>query len=170
MNRLYLSHTIQSLAVLFLQVLLLKDVQIPVFDRYTLAIIIYPIIIIFLPLEARRSLVILGAFVVGLIIDLFYDTLGVHTATMVLTGFLRTPILQLIEPRQGYRHGSDLSVKNYGLGWVAIYVAIMLFIHILTFFCIDAFTFVFFLKILVSTILTFLVSYIIIIPYKSLVS
>jgi len=76
MNRLYVSHAIQSLVVLIIQVLLLKNVQIPVFDRYTIAIIIYPIIIIFLPLETRRSLVIIGAFFVGLLIDLFYDTIS----------------------------------------------------------------------------------------------
>ncbi len=169
MNRLYVSHAIQSLVVLIIQVLLLKNVQIPVFDRYTIAIIIYPIIIIFLPLETRRSLVIIGAFFVGLLIDLFYDTIGVHTAALVLTAFLRTPILQLIEPRQGYRNGIALSGRNYGFGWVATYTAIILFIHVLTFYSIDAFTFVFFLKIIASTMLTFLVSYIIIILYKALV-
>ena len=169
MNRLYVSHAIQSLVVLIIQVLLLKNVQIPVFDRYTLTIIIYPMMIIFLPLETRRVLVIVGAFFVGLVIDLFYDTLGIHTAALVLTGFLRTPILQFIEPRQGYRNGIALSGRNYGFTWVAVYTAIMLLIHILTFFSIDAFTFVFFLKIIASTVLTFLASYIIIILYKTLV-
>jgi len=169
MNRLYVSHAIQSLVVLIIQVMLLKNVQIPVLDRYTLTIIIYPMMIIYLPLETRRAFVIIGAFFVGLVIDVFYDTLGVHTAALVLTGFLRTPILQLIEPRQGYRNGTALSGRNYGFTWVATYTAIMLLLHILTFFSIDAFTFVFFLKIMASTVLTFLASYIIIILYKTLV-
>ena len=125
--------------------------------------------IIFLPLETRRSVVIIGAFFVGLFIDLFYDSIGVHTAALVLTGFLRTPVLQLVEPRQGYRNGTTLSGKNYGLSWIMIFTAIMLLGHILAYYSIDAFTFVFFLKIIVSTILTFLVSYIIILLYKSLV-
>jgi len=169
MNRLYVSHVVQSLIILLVQVLLLKNVQIPVLDRYTLAIIIYPMVIIFLPLEMRRSFVILTAFVVGMFVDIFYDTLGIHTAALLLTGFLRTPILQLIEPRQGFRNAVSLSARNYGFSWVAGYTAIMLIIHIITFYSIDAFTFVFFIKIVLSSLLTFLASYIIIMLYKALV-
>jgi len=169
MNRLYVSHAIQSVIILLIQVLLLKNVQVPIIDRYILAIIIYPIVILFLPLEMRRSFVILTAFVVGLCVDIFYDTLGIHTAALVLTGFLRTPILQLIEPRQGYRNGVSMSARNYGFSWIATYTAIMMVIHIITFYSIDAFTFVFFLKIIVSSLLTFVVSYIIIMLYKALV-
>lgn len=169
MNRLYISHIIQSVIIVLVQIFLLKNVQVPVLDRFILTIIIYPMVIIFLPLELRRVFVIFLAFALGLFIDIFYDTLGIHTAALVLTGFLRTPILQLLEPRQGYRNAISLSASNYGFSWLATYVGIMMVIHLLAYFSIDAFTFVFIVKIIANTMLTFVASYIIIILYKLLV-
>jgi len=139
-----------------------------VLDRYTVSLLIYPMIILYLPLEMRRSLVIVSAFVTGLLLDVFYDSLGIHTAALLLTAFIRTPILQLMEPRQGYRNTASLNSANYGFSWIAQYTAIMLAIHTLAYYSIDAFSPVFFVKVIVSTILTFLASYIIIMLYKAL--
>lgn len=168
MNRLYASHLITSIIILLVQILLLKNIQIAVFDRFTLSVLIYPIIIILLPVEMRRSAVVLIAFFVGLCIDTFYDSPGVHTAALVFTGFLRAYLLGIMEPRQGYRNNVAIGPKAYGFSWFLYYAGILLFIHILTYFAIDAFTFVYFIKIIVNTILCFFISYIVLILYKTL--
>ena len=108
MNRLHIGHIVTSVIIVLVQVLLLKNIQILVFDRFTLSILIYPVVIIFLPVELRRSFVVLTAFLLGLCIDSFYDSPGVHTAALVLTGFFRGTILRLFEPRQGYRNNLSL--------------------------------------------------------------
>lgn len=169
MNRLSIGHIVTSVIIVLVQILLLKNIQIVVFDRFTLSVLIYPVVIIFLPVELRRSAVILIAFFLGLFIDSFYDSPGVHTAALVLTGFFRGTILRLLEPRQGYRNNLDISPKAYGMSWFLYYLGILLFVHIFTYFSLDAFTFVYILKILVNSLMSFVVSYLIITLYKMVI-
>ncbi len=166
MNRLYISHIVTSIIIVLVQILLLKNIQIVVFEQFTISVLIYPIIVIFLPVELRRSAVVLVAFFLGLFVDTFYDSPGVHTAALVLTGFLRGTVLRLLEPRQGYRNNVGISPSSYGFSWFMYYLGILLFVHIFTFYSLDAFTFVFIIKILVNTLLSFFVSYIVITLYK----
>lgn len=168
MNRLYTSHFITAIIIILVQVLLLKNIQIDVFDRFTISVLIYPIIIILLPVEMSRSGVVLLSFFVGLCLDSFYDSPGVHTGALVFTGFLRAFVLSIMEPRQGYRNNVAIGPKAYGFSWFLYYTGILLFIHIFTYFAIDAFTFVYFIKIIVNTILCFFVSYIVLILYKTI--
>lgn len=169
MNRLSVGYIIASVIIILTQVLLLKNIQIGIFERFTLSIIIYPAVIIFLPLWVRRSIIVLAAFLIGLFIDMFYDSPGVHTAALVLTAFVRTFILKMLEPRKGYRTNVPMGPKDFGLNWFLTYLGIMLFIHTFVYFSIDAFTFVFILKILVNSIISFILSYLILILYKVLI-
>jgi len=168
MNKLSVGYVIASCTILLLQVLLLKNIQIALFDTYVLSILVYPAVIIFLPLWVRRSIVIVIAFFVGLFIDMFYDTLGVHTAALVFTAFLRNLVLKILEPRKGYRTNDPIGPKQYGFNWFMTYLGILLFIHILTYFSLDAFTFVFIVKIIVNTLISFVLSYLILILYRML--
>jgi len=169
MNRLNASHIITSVLVVFVQILLLKNVQIEFFDRFTLSIFIYPAVIIFFPIGMRRSALITIAFFLGLFIDAFYDSPGVHTAALVLTAFLRALVLRLLAPRQGYRTDESPSFQINGAYWLMTYLGILLFVHIFIYFSVDAFTYVFIFKIIVNTVLSFLVSYLILILYKMLI-
>ncbi len=166
MNRLHIGHIVTSVIIVLVQILLLKNIQIVVFDRFTLSVLIYPVVVIFLPVEMRRSAVVLIAFFLGLFIDSFYDSPGVHTAALVLTGFFRGTILRLLEPRQGYRNNVSIGPKAYGLSWFLYYLGVLLFVHIFAYFSLDAFTFVYIIKILVNTLMSFIVSYLIITLYK----
>ncbi len=168
MNRLYTSHIVTSVIIIFVQILLLKNIQIELFDRFSMSIIIYPAVIIFFPVSIRRSIIIISAFFIGLLIDGFYDSPGVHTAALVFTAFLRAFVLRILEPRQGYRDNLVLAPQSYGTSWFLTYSGILLFVHIFTYFSIDAFTYVYILKIVVNSISSFVVSYILLILYKML--
>lgn len=168
MNRLYSSHIVTSVIILIVQITLLKNIQIELFNRFTLSVIIYPAIILFLPVGVRRSIIIIAAFIIGLIIDGFYDSPGVHTATLVFTAFFRATILRILEPRQGYRDNLLPAPRSYGTSWFLSYLGILLFLHIFIYFSIDAFTYVFFLKIIVNTICSFVISYLLLVLYKIL--
>lgn len=168
MNRQLYRHIIASIIVLLLQIFLLKNVQVQFLDKFAMTILLYPAIIIFLPLDIQRSLVITLSFFIGLLIDVFYQSYGIHAAALVLTGFTRAFILKVLEPRQGYRINESPSIQSYGTSWFFTFLGIMLFIHTFTYFAIDAFSFVFFIKILVNSLVTFIVSYIILVLYKFL--
>ena len=168
MNRLYTSHIVTSVIILIIQILLLKNIQIELFDRFTLSVLIYPAVILFLPVGVRRSVIIISAFFIGLLIDGFYDSPGVHTAALVFTAFIRATILRLLEPRQGYRDNLLPAPQSYGSGWFFSYLGILLFLHIFIYFSIDAFTYVFFLKIIVNTMCSFVISFLLLVLYKIL--
>ena len=168
-NNSILSISIHAAILMSVQVLLLLNFAIPFGSNFSLTIYIYPLIIILLPLSTSRSAVLIISFVLGLIIDFFYQSLGVHASALVLLAFLRPYILAILEPRGGYRADNTPNSSNYGLSWFLSYSALMLLIHLLTYFSIDAFSLLFIVKILVNTIISFIASYLIICLYQLIV-
>ncbi len=160
MTRGLTNQAIIAIFVLAIQLLLLKNVQVPIFDRFSVVILIYPIILLLLPLGFSRYLMLLLAFVIGLMVDMFYDSPGVHSAAFVFTAFARSYVLKIIEPRGGYRIGNTPSARNYTLSWSMGYLAIMLFMHLLIYFGLDAFSIIYLGKILVNSIISFVFSYV----------
>lgn len=124
--------------------------------------IIYPLAILLLPIKTPRGLILLLAFIFGLGLDLFYDSPGVHTAALVLTAYLRSVVIALIEPFEGYKINDVPSAKNLGLGWFVYYLSIMLLIHVLTYFSIEAFSYVYLTEIILNSIFSFIVSFVVI--------
>ncbi len=165
MNKLSPAHIFSALFIVIIQILLLKNIQVAVLDRYVVSAFIYPLIIIILPYSMPRSIVLTIAFFIGMIVDVGYDSIGLHTSALLLTAFLRYFVLLLIEPRGGYSENT-MSLVNYGMPWFLRYSAIMLTIHVFTYFSFDAFTFVFIGKILVNTLLSFSVSFLLVNLYS----
>lgn len=157
MNKLSPAHILSAFFIVILQVLLLKNIQVAVLDRYVISAFLYPLIIIVFPYSTPRSIVLTAAFLIGMIIDVSYDSIGLHTSALVFTAFLRHYVLQLIEPRGGYSE-NPMNLVSYGFPWFLRYSSIIIAIHIFTYFSLDAFTFIFIGKILVNTIFSFVVS------------
>ncbi len=149
---------IHTVLILLIQVLLLLNVSFPLFGQYSLSMFIYPMIIIMLPIGLSQSGTLVGAFVIGVLLDFFYDSPGVHAATLVFTAFARPYILRLFEPRGGYRTDQFPTMANYGFSWFFSYASTVLFIHLIVYFAIDAFTLVYIDKILINAIVSFLAS------------
>lgn len=166
MNNSILPYAFHTLILALLQFLILKDFSIPVFGQYSITVFIYPLIIIALPIKTPRALSIVLAFFFGLVADFFYDSPGVHAATLMVMAYCRSYILKILEPRGGFRTEDSPSAKNYGINWFMTYSATMLIVHLLVYFSIDAFTFVFIDKILINTLLSFVISYLLILFYQ----
>jgi len=125
------AHILSGILLLVLQIILFKNVQVGVLDRFVVSIFVYPLIIITFPLGLPRSLLMTIAFFIGLCIDLFYDSPGVHTAALVLMAFSRSYILGFIEPRGGYGNEDSPSISKYGnntiLSFCVSYILILLY-------------------------------------------
>ncbi|NJN41621.1 MAG: Rod shape-determining protein MreD [Flammeovirgaceae bacterium] len=76
------------------------------------------------------------AFVLGFLIDIFYDSLGMHTAALVAVAFFRNTWLQLIAPQGGYDEGPTLAAN--GVQWFLVYSIPMVGLHHLLLFFIEA--------------------------------
>ena len=106
-------------------------------------VVLYPLVILLLPVGTPSVLVLLLAFALGSVIDFSLGTYGLHAAALVLSGFVRRLLLGILEPREGY--GVDVSPtrRRFGMTWFARYAALFMLIHLLTLFAVEAFTFVY---------------------------
>lgn len=151
-------HSIRLLLLVLLQVLVLRQIIPGEGWLQHGEVILYPLFIMMLPLRWHLAFIVMSSFFCGLVIDLFYDTPGVHAATSTLTAFLRPIILQIIAPRSGYDPKQPLTRSAFGPRWFASYAVIFLFVHILMLQIFKVFTFYYFFEILWKTLLTWILS------------
>lgn len=90
---------------------------------------IYVALIVFLPLSINRSWLMTIAFLVGLIIDMFYNTLGINVFACVTLAFFRNKIFYLFLGSSDFDENSPVSISNLGISIFIPYVTILLFIH-----------------------------------------
>lgn len=149
-----IGHGLRFGILVAMQVLLMRNLVL--FD--TGFCFIYLAFLLFLPIQMPPVLLLLLAFITGFIMDIFYDTGGIHAAATVLLGYLRPYILLLLTPRDGYDQNDSVNLHVMGWRWFLVYVFILIFLHHLSFFFLElagfkliGFTF---LKIIVSSLFT----------------
>lgn len=136
--------------LILLQVLIVQNIQL---GSYFI-LLPYVLFIISLPFETPR-LVLLGvSFLVGVTIDLFHDSSGLHASACTLMGFSRYYVLKFISPRDGYDAGVQPTVEDMGLAWYLSYAGILVLIHHFAFFYLEVFRFSEFFKVLLRVILS----------------
>lgn len=157
MNSLITRNIIRTIFVLFIQLVLLKRINLTFGDFNYVHLTIYPLIILLLPYSMPRPLVIVSAFFLGLFVDIFYDSPGVHAGACTFVAFFRHYFLEFISPRDGYKKAA-LTSYVYGVGWFLSYAAMLLFVHLLVLYSFEAFSFVYFKEIALRTIFSFIAS------------
>ncbi len=133
---------------------------------------LYISIILFLPNNISITSLLLLAFTIGLCVDIFYNTAGIHASACVLIAYLRSYILKILFPTRGLETELVISIEGLGTERFIRYIIIMTFIHHLYLFFIEAGTFHFFLnttlKVVASVLFTSLVVFLFHIYFKSL--
>ncbi len=148
------------LGLILLQVLVLRQIVIGPPGLARVTAMVYPLFIMLLPMRVPREALMILGFFLGLIVDIFYDSPGVHASATVLLAFLRPTILRLIEPRGDYKTNQNPNIRNYGTGWFVQYALLLLFAHHLMYFSMEIFTPVYFWTILWKTLLALGLSFI----------
>ena len=157
-------------AIVFLVSVLL---QVLIFNNILIARMISPffyiLFIVLLPFDTPRAFLLFLSFTLGLTVDIFTNTPGVHASACLLTGFLRPFILQIISSRETLESVSAPRVENMGFQWFAGYVTFLVIIHHLFLFFIEAFTFHSFLLTLLKVIISSVLSVILIVLSQFLI-
>ncbi|MCH7413350.1 rod shape-determining protein MreD [Belliella sp. R4-6] len=99
---------------------------------------LYIIYLILLPIETKTIPTLLIAFGMGLIVDLFYDTLGIHTASLLIIAFIRRPWIKILTPTGGYDDNLQPTILNMGFGWFMTYSLPLILIFNISFFFIES--------------------------------
>ena len=164
-----LRHIIRAILILIVQVLILKRMSAGSSWLWLHAdLFIYPVIILLLPIRMARHYVILLGFAIGLIIDMFYDTVGVHAFALTAAAYARGLLLNYLEPRGGYTTMMTPTRHSMGLNWLLIFTSISYFIFTFIYFTVEIFTFVYLGLILLKSLLTFLLSMFVVMGYHLL--
>ncbi|BDD03429.1 hypothetical protein AUTU_09120 [Aureibacter tunicatorum] len=93
--------------------------------------------VLLLPIRISPVANLMIGFFTGLMVDMFYDTLGINAAACTLLAYLRLHWLNFIKPQGGYENINIPSVRNFGLRWFSYYTLPLIFIFIFTFFFIE---------------------------------
>jgi hypothetical protein len=172
MNRILLSNISRFVILLLLQVLVFQRISngfsATGFNYFN--IFVYPVFILLLPINMPIALTIAASFGFGLSIDWFYNSPGIHAGASVLTAFLRPAVLGILEPRGGYPPSGGPTQNLLGPAWFARYAGILLFVHLLMYFIIQFFSFVYILEILLCTVVAFVMSYTFVLMYQFLLN
>lgn len=139
----YVKNILRFLLLIGIQVLLLNHIYLrwwgtnisgaPPFIAY-----IYPLIILLLPMNMPRWVMLLLSFGTGLTMDAFMNTGGMHAAACLLMGYLRRPILSSIIPNrmEEFKQATP-SASFMGLNSFLLYALVTLFIHHFFFFLLE---------------------------------
>jgi rod shape-determining protein MreD len=132
---------IYNLGTFFLLVLL----QVLVFNNIQFSGFINPyfyvIFILLLPFETPGWILIISSFLLGLMIDTFTHTMGMHAAACTFMAFIRPTVLKSFAPRDGYESSTAPRILYFGLSWFLKYALILIFAHHLVLFYTEMFRF-----------------------------
>ena len=111
-NKFIINNTLRFVFLIGLQLLLLNELP---FGR--VYIMIYPLFILLLPVFTPRIAVLLLAFFTGIIVDVFSNGGGLHTASLLLICYLRTFILDTFQPKSGWDKLDEPTLSQQGVNW-----------------------------------------------------
>lgn len=154
MIKIYLRNIVRFLTLVLIQVLVFDNIELSGYiNPY-----IYILFILLLPFETPNWLLLILAFLLGMSIDLFTMTPGLHAAATVFTAFLRPFILKNFSPRDGYEPGTFPRIAYYGFNWFAKYSLILVMTHHFILFSLEIFRLSDIFLILSKTILSGIIS------------
>ena len=145
------------LIYLVLQVVLIQNVVL--FD--VAFCFLYVGFLLLLPFESGAIRLMLLGLGMGLCVDIFYNSFGIHAAASVFIMYIRPYVVSALAPRGGYETGMTPKLKVMGIEWFSVYSLTLIFLHHLILFFVEAGGFEMFwytmLKVAASTVFTFVV-------------
>ncbi len=119
---------------------------------------IYVIFIMLLPINIQGWQLLLLGFGLGFSIDLFSGTPGLHAGATTLMAFCRPSIIKLISGTQKFENIHEPNLSQLDGMWFLRYVFCMVFVHHLTLFILESFSFRLFGQVLLRILLSVPVS------------
>ena len=145
--------------------------QVLLFDQLQLLGVCHPYIyvlcLLMMPITLSHSADMIIGAVVGLIMDIFCNSMGIHTAACIFIMFIRPYLIGAIVNDKD-RLNEQISLRSLGMEALLRYVVILVVIHHLIVFLLAAWNWAHIGFVLVETLVSSLVTFSIIIGYNSL--
>jgi hypothetical protein len=157
-------HIIRFILLWLLQVLIFNQLEF----GFGIHMMVYPLFIMLLPFDIGILSLLLYAFLLGLSIDIFSNTFGLHASSLLMMAFFRPIIFNFFAPRDGYDPLKQASIDDMGLRWFILTYGNLLLIHHFWFFLIEIFRMNEFLLILQNTFFSVIISFILAVVLQTL--
>jgi rod shape-determining protein MreD len=151
--------------LVLVQVLILNNIQFSgLINPY-----IYILFILLLPFTIPGYLLLGLSFLLGISIDIFTNTPGIHAGATVLLGFMRPGIARLISSREIIEKGNTPNMTQLGFASFLKYTVLSVLVHHLFLFYAEAFSFGGFFETLLRCILSSIFSIVIILASQFII-
>jgi len=141
---------VRFIFLVFFQVLILNHINLggyinPYFYIY---------FILLLPFDTPRWMLLLIAFILGLGIDIFTNTIGLNASACVVMAFFRPFVISAISSGPESLIGDTPSLRSQGIKWFLYYSIILVVSHHFTLFYLEIFRFSEFMATFVRVLLS----------------
>lgn len=157
MSQVYLKRFWYVLLLVAMQVLVLGHIHLWGYATPLLGVMF----VLCLPINANRIVNMISAFAIGVVLDMFSNSPGVAASAMTLTAFVQQPLLRNMVQKD---NAEDVVPSMYTLGastyiW---YVLILLTVHHVTYFVMEAMSLFDFFSLLISIISSMFLTFILV--------
>lgn len=133
MNNIIFTNSLRFIALILIQALVLNNINfLGYINPY-----IYVLFILLYPIKNNRMLFIFLSFLLGLTLDMFLDSGGVHAAASVTMAYIR-PLFLKFSFGASYEH-QTVKFSNTEFGQRFTYITILVLIHHLILFSLEIF-------------------------------
>ena len=155
MNKLYFKYLSLLPIYILLQVLVLNQI---LFSAY-INPFLYILLIISLPFKTPKWFLLIYAFFLGFVIDLFSSSLGFHSTASVLIAFIKPIISKIAIPHNILGEMDEISLQKIGLKAYTTFSFLLILIHNSCLFILEHlnFNFTIFSKVIASSVITLVI-------------
>lgn len=160
-----LRNIIRFVLLLLLQVFVLNKILV----HQLVSLELYMLFVLLLPFNMPRPALMLMGLFMGLSLDMFMNTMGIHAAACVFMAYLRPFVINILSPQGGFETTQKTpSMTSMGISQFLIYAAILVLLHHVLLFILEVFGFGNLLYMLMKIVLSTAASLFLIILYELL--
>lgn len=153
-----------AVALLFAQIFILDEVSMALWLRP----MIFPLVVLLLPIEWRTIWTVLVALLLGIFMDISLGGQGLYTSTLLPLAVMRRWILYLTTRRSVEAGDQTSLLSRMPLRQVMIYIAAMLLLHHAMFFILESLSVVNALQLVATVIFSAMLSLLLVWPIVGL--
>lgn len=147
---------------LILRFVLVVLVQLAILNHLHLSLYIHPVFYLFfvikMPLSLPKWVQLLMGFSLGLTLDIFEGSPGIHSAAAVFIAFVRPYLASFLSPGRDMGPAPEPSVNQFGMQWFATFSFVLLLLHHFSLYFLEEFSFAGFFSSILRMILSTLFS------------
>lgn len=135
MNSIFLHNVLRFIILIFVQIFLLKNM---VFYNLNVPFL-YILFILLLPFQTPNWMLFTLSFLLGITIDLFNDTLGLHAASCTVLAAMRIFFINITVQEDNYDNEPEPTLGMMGFRWFFFYTLTLTLVHHFSLFNLEVF-------------------------------